>query len=195
MGRQGFKCIQCKLLIHKKCHKLIKISCNTEQVAALTTPPQVHLLSNTLNSSGGSFTATATSTAEPPITLRQNGDGTEAPPAPLAPIFESHSESVPVDGKPGNYATNYNFSNHKLDCLEYVAEEGVEGGAVQRPYSMADFELIRVIGRGSYAKVLMVELRKTRRVYAMKVIKKELVTDDEVLGLYVTILFYNIRFN
>lgn len=62
----------------------------------------------------------------------------------------------------------------------FPAEEGVEGVAVTRPYSMADFELIRVIGRGSYAKVLMVELRRTRRVYAMKVIKKELVTDDEV---------------
>ena len=43
-----------------------------------------------------------------------------------------------------------------------------------------DFDLIRVIGRGSYAKVLMVELKKTKRIYAMKVIKKELVTDDEV---------------
>ena len=46
--------------------------------------------------------------------------------------------------------------------------------------SLDDFELIRVIGRGSYAKVLMVELKKTQRIYAMKVIKKELVTDDEV---------------
>ena len=36
-------------------------------------------------------------------------------------------------------------------------------------YSLADFELIRVIGRGSYAKVLMVELKRTKRVYAMKV--------------------------
>lgn len=45
---------------------------------------------------------------------------------------------------------------------------------------MADFNLIRVIGRGSYAKVLMVELKRTERIYAMKVIKKELVTDDEV---------------
>ena len=96
------------LLIHKKCHKLIKISCNTEQVAALGTPSQVHLLSNTLNSSSGSFTASATSAPEPPMTQRQNGDGTEAPPAPLAPIFESHSESVPVGGKPGNYLTNLN---------------------------------------------------------------------------------------
>lgn len=66
-------------------------------------------------------------------------------------------------------------------CASSTTEEGVEGAAVQRPYSLADFELIRVIGRGSYAKVLMVELRRTRRVYAMKVIKKELVTDDEVI--------------
>ena len=50
--------------------------------------------------------------------------------------------------------------------------------------SIDDFELIRVIGRGSYAKVLMVELKQTKRIYAMKVIKKELVTDDEVLTLY-----------
>lgn len=114
LGRQGFKCIQCKLLIHKKCHKLIKISCNTEQVAALNTPSQVHLLSNSaLNTSSGSVVAAAAIPAissivnagEPPIALRQNGDGTEAPSAPpiVQPIFESHSVSVPVDGSPGTW--------------------------------------------------------------------------------------------
>ena len=41
--------------------------------------------------------------------------------------------------------------------------------------------LLRVIGRGSYAKVFVVEQKSTRRAYAMKVIKKELVNDDEVL--------------
>ncbi|XP_065679707.1 protein kinase C iota type isoform X1 [Hydra vulgaris] len=45
--------------------------------------------------------------------------------------------------------------------------------------SLNDFEFIRVIGRGSYAKVMMVRLKKTDRIYAMKVIKKELVNDDE----------------
>uniref|UniRef100_A0A0K8UNB5 Protein kinase C iota type n=1 Tax=Bactrocera latifrons TaxID=174628 RepID=A0A0K8UNB5_BACLA len=57
-------------------------------------------------------------------------------------------------------------------------EEQLEPGT-QRQYSINDFELIRVIGRGSYAKVLMVELKNTGRIYAMKVIKKALVTDDE----------------
>lgn len=46
------------------------------------------------------------------------------------------------------------------------------------------FQLLRVIGRGSYAKVLQVEHKKTKRIYAMKVIKKELVNDDEVCSLY-----------
>ena len=40
--------------------------------------------------------------------------------------------------------------------------------------------MLRVIGRGSYAKVLLVEQKSSKRVYAMKVIKKELVNDDEV---------------
>merc|ERR1719450_797881 len=33
LGRQGFKCIQCKLLIHKKCHKLYRGVCDGIQVA------------------------------------------------------------------------------------------------------------------------------------------------------------------
>lgn len=45
---------------------------------------------------------------------------------------------------------------------------------------LPDFELIRVIGRGSYAKVLLVRLKKNEKMYAMKVVKKELVHDDEV---------------
>ena len=56
--------------------------------------------------------------------------------------------------------------------------------------SIDHFDLIRVIGRGSYAKVLMVELKETRRLYAMKVIKKELVTDDEVCSFDKEVISY-----
>ena len=34
LGRQGFKCTQCKLLIHKKCHKLIRVPCDNQAVSA-----------------------------------------------------------------------------------------------------------------------------------------------------------------
>ena len=60
--------------------------------------------------------------------------------------------------------------------IRFVVLDKKAGKAI----SIDHFDLIRVIGRGSYAKVLMVELKETKRLYAMKVIKKELVTDDEV---------------
>nr|AAX89404.1 atypical protein kinase c [Phallusia mammillata]CAB3265163.1 protein kinase C iota type-like [Phallusia mammillata] len=46
-------------------------------------------------------------------------------------------------------------------------------------FGLKDFDMIKVIGRGSYAKVLLVKLKTTQKAYAMKVIKKELVQDEE----------------
>ena len=54
--------------------------------------------------------------------------------------------------------------------------------------SLEDFNILKVIGRGSYAKVLMVELKASKEIYAMKVIKKSLVMDEEVRHFYVYLL-------
>lgn len=88
---------------------------------------------------------------------------------------ESHQEPRPVQP---DYPPVLDNRGDAVAIDAAQAEEQLEVGA-QRQYSLDDFDLIRVIGRGSYAKVLMVELRRTGRIYAMKVIKKALVTDDE----------------
>ncbi|XP_040161468.1 atypical protein kinase C isoform X8 [Anopheles arabiensis] len=138
LGRQGFKCIQCKLLVHKKCHKLGNKPCSNEHVEPVFKERDHH----------------------DPNDESSTGDVIQAP---LDYPSELHSgdgcDQVPVE-----------VNDNVEETLEPVT---------QRQYSLNDFELIRVIGRGSYAKVLMVELKKTRRIYAMKVIKKALVTDDE----------------
>lgn len=38
--------------------------------------------------------------------------------------------------------------------------------------SLNDFELLTVIGRGSYAKVVQAEHKKTGQIYAIKIVKK-----------------------
>uniref|UniRef100_A0A8C4UUZ3 protein kinase C n=1 Tax=Falco tinnunculus TaxID=100819 RepID=A0A8C4UUZ3_FALTI len=100
LGRQGYKCINCKLLVHKRCHILVPLTCKRHMVS-----------------------------------LRS--------------------------GKP-------------LDCEQSGKSEKRKLGL-----GLQDFDLIRVIGRGSYAKVLLVRLKKNDQIYAMKVVKKELVHDDE----------------
>ena len=90
--------------------------------------------------------------------------------------FESFCESYPAD-----------YPEHGMDeHTSGVKLEGVDSGvkiegnhAVNRGFGFGDFDLIKVIGRGSYAKVLLVRLKQTNRLYAMKVIKKELVCDEE----------------
>uniref|UniRef100_A0A4W3H0R1 protein kinase C n=1 Tax=Callorhinchus milii TaxID=7868 RepID=A0A4W3H0R1_CALMI len=110
LGRQGYKCINCKLLVHKRCHKLVPLSCQRHMDPVMPSP-------------------------EPPI------DKTEED---LKPVVD-----------------------------------GVDGIKISPVLGLPDFDLIRVIGRGSYAKVLLVRLKKNDCIYAMKVVKKELVHDDE----------------
>ncbi|NP_001084068.1 protein kinase C iota L homeolog [Xenopus laevis] len=130
LGRQGYKCINCKLLVHKKCHKLVTIECGRHTIAESVIP------------------------MDPPG------------------MHSDHSEpELP-------------YRPRSQDNLDQVGEEkeamnSRESGKSPSSLGLQDFNLMRVIGRGSYAKVLLVRLKKTERIYAMKVVKKELVNDDE----------------
>ena len=47
--------------------------------------------------------------------------------------------------------------------------------------TVEDFELLKVIGKGSFGKVMQVRKRDTNRIYAMKILKKaHIVERDEV---------------
>uniref|UniRef100_A0A8C7RBH9 protein kinase C n=1 Tax=Oncorhynchus mykiss TaxID=8022 RepID=A0A8C7RBH9_ONCMY len=114
LGRQGYKCINCKLLVHKRCHTLVPLTC------------QRHM-------------------------------------EPVMP-----SQEPPLDEK-------------SEEMRKSSVVDGIEGIKISQGLALGlgDFDLIRVIGRGSYAKVLLVRLKKNEQIYAMKVVKKELVHDDE----------------
>lgn len=140
LGRQGYKCLECRLVVHKRCHKLIKKQCG-EQV-------QSHHYSSSL----------------PPI----GAVGTKIPPVEDPGPKRTRSES-PSSRKRGMVTIDYKSTSQ--------AKEAITGMSVHM--TLNHFNLIRVIGRGSYAKVILVELKETKRTYAMKVVKKELVNDDE----------------
>uniref|UniRef100_A0A8C9A154 non-specific serine/threonine protein kinase n=1 Tax=Prolemur simus TaxID=1328070 RepID=A0A8C9A154_PROSS len=103
------------------------------------------------------------------------------------------SQEPPVDDKnddvdlPSEETDGIAFisSTRKHDNIKDDSEDlkpvidGMDGIKISQGLGLQDFDLIRVIGRGSYAKVLLVRLKKNDQIYAMKVVKKELVHDDE----------------
>uniref|UniRef100_A0A8C1KIF7 Protein kinase C n=2 Tax=Cyprinus carpio TaxID=7962 RepID=A0A8C1KIF7_CYPCA len=134
LGRQGYKCINCKLLVHKRCHKLVPLTCQRHMDPVM--PSQ-----------------------EPLVDDDKSGEEVELPPEDPEETDASRSPSSLCDLK--------------------AVVDGIEGIQISQGLGLGDFDLIRVIGRGSYAKVLLVRLKKNEQIYAMKVVKKELVHDDE----------------
>lgn len=155
LGRQGFKCIQCKLLVHKKCHKVVRKPCLSVQQQQQQQMPSTE--SQTIDRNGD----------------QQQLDSVQC--SPVAHLEDEISELPIIEEHSRNRTGSEEREELPLDTLN----DADNSNDMQRQYSLNDFELIRVIGRGSYAKVLMVELKRTKRIYAMKVIKKALVTDDE----------------
>ncbi|KAI6052283.1 protein kinase C zeta type isoform X1 [Marmota monax] len=139
LARQGYRCVHCKLLVHKRCHGLVPLTCR-------------RLMDSVMPSQ------------EPPVA--EKSDGVDLP-------------SEETDG------IAYISSSRKHEGIKDDSEDlkpvidGVDGIKISQGLGLQDFDLIRVIGRGSYAKVLLVRLKKNDQVYAMKVVKKELVHDDE----------------
>ncbi|XP_035828559.1 atypical protein kinase C isoform X1 [Aplysia californica] len=158
LGRQGFKCINCRVTVHKRCHKLYKKQCGgAEDIPEVGASPQ--------NGEKGAFGDS-----------RSNGDSKGG---------RSH-QNLPVEyGKEEMKVEQYREEDdeeedHFVDAESFMTAK-VEGSSTKdgNQLNLDHFQLLRVIGRGSYAKVLQVEHKKTKRIYAMKVIKKELVNDDE----------------
>ncbi|CAK8683700.1 protein kinase C iota type-like [Clavelina lepadiformis] len=88
--------------------------------------------------------------------------------------FKSRRPRIPIQSGP----INVDGSDERRGSQASTGDTA-QGNKATTGFGISDFEMLKVIGRGSYAKVLLVKLKKTSKMYAMKVIKKELVTDEE----------------
>jgi atypical protein kinase C iota type len=161
LGRSGFRCTDCGMLVHKKCHRLVRRPCTTESLTPLypTNITQPHMTSST-----GALAAnnTTISTAILPEQYA-NGDHLH---------HRHHSSSIRNENEieAGN--------NGRIEPISISSEENKH--QQQRwQVSIDDFNLLTIIGRGSYAKVVQAEHKVTKQIYAIKIIKKEMFNEDE----------------
>uniref|UniRef100_A0A7E4V9L7 Protein kinase C-like 3 n=1 Tax=Panagrellus redivivus TaxID=6233 RepID=A0A7E4V9L7_PANRE len=132
IGNQGFRCNDCGMCVHKKCHRLTRRPCNTVSLTPLY-PTNVPASQPTISSLPSS------------IHERESlYDGT----------MPRHETEVNVPQEPDDYDT-------------------------PQRVSIDDFNLLTIIGRGSYAKVVQAEHKETKQIYAIKIIKKEMFNEEE----------------
>ena len=56
--------------------------------------------------------------------------------------------------------------------MEFMKKDQVES-------TLADFNILKMIGKGSFGKVFLVEHNKTKQHYAMKCIRKDVILEHD----------------
>ncbi|XP_053276702.1 serine/threonine-protein kinase N2 [Pleuronectes platessa] len=148
-----------------------------------------HYSSFTTFSSTPDPTANSTDEKEPPISAPLPGEApvirlsvTEDPPPPSSP--EPRVESPTVTPTEHHHTSSepplQDFLQSSINNTEESEDQPVSDLKMHRE----DFRYISVLGRGHFGKVLLAEFKKTKKLYAIKALKKrEIVTRDEVDSL------------
>ena len=68
-----------------------------------------------------------------------------------------------------------NYRNSKIKDIIYIGKDKEK----EKDVKFEDFNIISVVGRGSFGKVCLVEYKNTGELYAMKSIKKDVLIDHE----------------
>ncbi|XP_066246217.1 putative protein kinase C delta type homolog isoform X3 [Euwallacea similis] len=185
-GKQGYQCQSCQTAVHKKCHDKLLGKCsgsgiNSESTIYLRERFKIDVphrfrvhnyMSPTFCDHCGSLL----------YGLYRQGLKCEG--------------SVDSRDSPGNTlnpATNPAFALDFNDLPEEVCQSSTyqsfqKSGRITPPattiprfrkYCVDDFNFLKVLGKGSFGKVLLAELKGTEYYYAIKCLKKDVVLEDD----------------
>ncbi|XP_050668199.1 putative protein kinase C delta type homolog isoform X5 [Leptidea sinapis] len=153
-GKQGYRCVVCQTTVHKRCHDKLLGKCPGSSALSDST---VYLRERFK--------------VDVPHRFRLHQF--------MSPTFCDHCGSLLCG-----------FFKQGLKCEEQSTAYEIfrKTGRFTPPartiprfrkYTIDDFQFIKVLGKGSFGKVMLAELRDTEYYYAVKCLKKDVVLEDD----------------
>ena len=79
----------------------------------------------------------------------------------------------------------------KQEMKEQVSSSKTVASYDQKKATLDDFELIAVVGRGSFGKVMKVRRKGSNEVFAMKVLRKDMIVKENMVS-HTYVLFFHL---
>jgi len=195
LGRKAMKCTECSIACHSKCSHLVPYFCGLPMKTANNMIEQIRQANANREERRPSFADSQASS--PVISQAPNQQATPIPyyPPPSYPppddgqLQEKHNQGKAQYSPAGEYpeektaTVEYSEPITQKPPLQQVQRVPVVPKPVQKPpkIGLENFDFLAVLGKGNFGKVMLAEERATKLLYAIKVLKKEyIIENDEV---------------